>query len=208
MPKVEGPPVEAHLPGHVALQPADGLGDLAASGADQSGETEDLAGLHLERDVAEPSALGQAVYRQDHVRGAVFLALFVRILAVEDAADHRIDEFRRRRLGDVARHDVLAVAENRDSVAVVENLRQPVGDVDDRDAAGGEPANDAEERLRLALGQSGGGFVEDQHPAVERQRLGDLDQLLVGDRQVTHQRSRVDVAELAEDVARPPLERA
>ena len=39
-------------------------------------------------------------------------------------------------------------------------------------------------RLRLAFGQRRGRLVEDQHAAVERQRLGDLDQLLVGNGEV------------------------
>ena len=81
------------------------------------------------------------------------------------------------------RRDVLAVAKHGDAVAIVEDLRHAVGDVDDRDAARGEVAHDPEQDLRLALGQRRGRLVEDQHAAVQRQRLGDLDQLLLRDRE-------------------------
>ena len=41
----------------------------------------------------------------------------------------------------------------------------------------------AEQPLDLDAGQRGGRLVHDQHAGVERERLGDLDDLLVGDRQ-------------------------
>ena len=101
------------------------------------------------------------------------------------------------------RGDALAVAEDRDPVAIVEDLDHAVRDVDDRDAARGELAHDAEQHLRLALGERGGRLVEDQHAAVERQRLGDLDQLLLGDRKRADEDGRVDGAELRQRLAGP-----
>ena len=44
-------------------------------------------------------------------------------------------------------------------------------------------AHDREQPLDLGTGQCRGGLVHDQEPGVEAQRLGDLDDLLVGDRQ-------------------------
>ena len=44
-------------------------------------------------------------------------------------------------------------------------------------------AHDREQPLDLGTGQCRGGLVHDQDPGVEAQRLGDLDDLLVGDRQ-------------------------
>ena len=82
-----------------------------------------------------------------------------------------------------SRRDVAPVAQHGDAVAEREDLGHAVADVDDADAPRLQVAHDAEQRLRLGLGQRGGRLVEDQHPAVERQRLGDLDQLLAGDRQ-------------------------
>ena len=106
------------------------------------------------------------------------------------------------------RRDVLAVAQHGDAVAIVEDLRHAVGDVDDRDALRRQLAHDLEQDLRLALGQRGGRLVEDQHAAVQRQRLGDLDQLLLRDGERAHQRGGIDVAEAAQDLAGAALEPA
>ena len=106
------------------------------------------------------------------------------------------------------RRDVLAVAQHGDAVAIVEDLRHAMRDVDDRDALGGQRAHDLEQDLRLALGQRGGRLVEDQHAAVERQRLGDLDQLLLRDRERAHQRGGIDVAEASQDLGCAPLQLA
>ena len=72
----------------------------------------------------------------------------------------------------------------------------------------GELAHDLEQDLRLALGQRGGRLVEDQHPAIQRQRLGDLDQLLLRDRERAHRRGGIDVAEASQDLGGAPLQPA
>ena len=72
--------------------------------------------------------------------------------------------------------------------------------------------DDVEQPLDLDRGQRGGRLVHDQHPRVERQRLGDLDDLLVGDRQPAGGAGRVQGdAETGEDRAgvalhRPPVD--
>ena len=88
-----------------------------------------------------------------------------------------------------------AVAEDRDPVAVVEDLHHAVRDVDDRNAARGEVAHDPEQHLCLGLGQCRGRLVEDEDAAIERQRLGNLDELLARDRERPDQHGRVDRAE-------------
>ena len=55
--------------------------------------------------------------------------------------------------------------------------------------------------LRLALGERRRRLVEDQDAAVERQRLGDLDQLLAGDGERLDQDGRVDGAQLRQRLA-------
>jgi hypothetical protein len=42
--------------------------------------------------------------------------------------------------------------------------------------------HDLEENSRLALGERGSRLVENQHPALQGQSLGDLDELLLRDR--------------------------
>lgn len=104
--------------------------------------------------------------------------------------------------GNLVRPDMLAVAEHRYPVAVLEDLDHAVGNVDDGDALGRQLPHDREQQLRLALRQRGGGLVKDQDAAVEGERLGDLDQLLVGDREIAHQDAGVDIGKLGEDAAR------
>ena len=85
------------------------------------------------------------------------------------------------RLGGRPGVDLLAVLEHRDGVAEVEDLLEPVGDVDDRDAAVGEAADDRVEQLDLVVGERRGRLVHLDDPGVEAHRLGDLDDLLLGD---------------------------
>ena len=61
-------------------------------------------------------------------------------------------------------------------------------DVDDADARGREPAYLLEEAADVVLGDGGGGLVHHDDAGVLGDRLGDLDLLLLGDRQVPHER--------------------
>ena len=66
---------------------------------------------------------------------------------------------------------------------------------DSRSAAG-----DAEQALDLDGRQRGRRLVHHDHPRVERQRLGDLDELLLGDREAARDPIRVERdAEALED---------
>ena len=117
-------------------------------------------------------------------------------------ADHQPDQRRVVELGGGLGGDLLAVLEHGDGVAEVEDLLEPVGDVDDADAALGEPGDDAVEQLDLVVGEGRGGLVHLDHPGVEADRLGDLDDLLLGDAQRAHPLAGPDVgdAEVAEQV--------
>ena len=74
---------------------------------------------------------------------------------------------------------MAAVAQHGDAVGEVHHLLDAVGDVDDADALGGELADDAEEALAFGRGEGGGGLVHDEDAGVEREGLGDLDELLL-----------------------------
>ena len=67
---------------------------------------------------------------------------------------------------------------------------------------GGELPDDAEEPRALGRGQRRGRLVHDQDPRLERQRLGDLDELLLADAQPRDPRLRVELD--AEPVEQPP----
>ncbi len=65
-------------------------------------------------------------------------------------------------------------------------------DVDARDPALAQGAENFEERLRLMLGQGGSGFVEDENARVFRQSLHDFDKLLMPHTQSFHGQCRID----------------
>ena len=112
------------------------------------------------------------------------------------------------RIGFVAFHglDQLAIAEHRDPVRQAKDFIHLVGDVKNRDAALPQAGNHAKEPGDLGLGQGGGRLVHDKDFGLERQGLGDLDQLLIAHAQRTHQSARVDVTlQFHEQISRGPF---
>ena len=94
-------------------------------------------------------------------------------------------------LGQVADH--LAVAQDQHAVGAALHLLQAVRDVDDADAVGLQIGDDAEQARGLAGGQAGGRLVHDHQAGVQRQRLGDLHQLALGEGKVGHRRRRPEI---------------
>ena len=82
-------------------------------------------------------------------------------------------------------------------------------DVDDRRRRSvAELADDPEQLVDLGVGQRRGRLVHDQDVGVEGQRLGDLDHLLLGDREVADPRARVELqVQRLEQLARLRVER-
>ena len=124
----------------------------------------------------------------------------VGVEALDLAADHQLDQLvgRGRRRDPGGRR--AAVAEHRDPVADPADLVEAVGDVDDADALGGEPADDLEQGLDLALVEDRRGLVHDQQADVVGERPGDRDHLLGGRAQGADASARIDrpVAEALE----------
>ena len=100
--------------------------------------------------------------------------------------------------------DVAAVAHHRDALAEREDLVQPVRDEEHRGALGAQRLDDAEEAVDLGRGERGGGLVHHDHARLGRERLRDLDDLLVGDREPARDAVGIELdAELGEQRARP-----
>ena len=97
------------------------------------------------------------------------------------AADHPRDDLVDGGLGDGVGGDVLAVAHHGDGVAEGEDLVEAVGDEDQGAALVAQAAGDREQPVDLDAAERRGRLVHDQQAGVERDRLGDLDDLLVGD---------------------------
>ena len=103
------------------------------------------------------------------------------------------------------RDDVLAVAEDGGAVAQLEHLVEPMADEQHRDAASPQVPDDREQALDLVRRERRGRLVEDQDARLERQRLGDLDELLVGHRQAADRRADIELdVELLEQRLRRP----
>ena len=88
-------------------------------------------------------------------------ALAVGEQAVDLAADHQADDALDVELGDGGGAGQRAVAQHGGAVADPQHLLEPVGDEDDRDALGLEPAHDGEQALDLLVGQGRGRLVHD-----------------------------------------------
>ncbi len=119
------------------------------------------------------------------------------------AAHHLRDDGRGGRVLGAVRGDVRAVAHHGDRVAQVEDLVEAVRDEDEGSALVAQAAGHGEEALDLDPAEGGGRLVHDEEPRLEGDRLGDLDDLLVGDGQAPGRSARVEVdAQPAEEALR------
>ena len=74
-----------------------------------------------------------------------------------------------------------AIAQNRHAVADVEDLAEPVADIDDGMALRLEALQDAHQPLDLHIREGGGGFVQNEHAGVTGKQAGDLHDLPLPD---------------------------
>ena len=81
----------------------------------------------------------------------------------------------------------MAVAQHGVAVAEAKDLVQPMSDKDDRQALGPKRPDDANEVGDFRLAQGRGRLVHDDEPRLHGERPGDLDQLLLGDREIANQ---------------------
>ena len=191
-----------------AFGPADAgqrLQEFRLAVARDTGDADDLAGLHVEGDVldhddAAPVAHRQARDAQLHVarRGR-------RLVDGQEhaATDHQLGKFGDIGVGGAARRHHLALPHHRDIVGDRHDLAQLVGDQDDRLALVAQLPQHREEMVRLGRGQDAGGLVEDQDVGAAIQCLEDLDPLLAADGQLLDDGVGVDVERM---VALQPLQ--
>ena len=85
------------------------------------------------------------------------------------------------------------VAQDGDPVAHLEQLLEPMRDVEDGHPARLEAGDDPEQPVDLRWGQRRGRLVEDQHLALGGERFGDLQQLHLGHTERLHPRPRRDL---------------
>src|SRR4029079_3193046 len=96
-----------------------------------------------------------------------------------------------------------------DGVADREDLVEPVRDEQHRGAALAQRLDDPEQALYLVPGQRRRRLVHDQYARVEGERLGDLDDLLIGDREAAHRLLGIELnAEALQQLAHRAMRRA
>ena len=168
----------AHLDSaHRRVDPEQRLEQLAPTRTDEPCDTDDLARADVEADVFERSRQRQAAHAE-HGR-LVIDALVTFWHVLERAPDHQLDQTRSRDRADLAAADGAAVAKHRHPIGDGEDLVQAVRDEDRRHPLLAEPPDDREQRLDPVVGERARGLVEDDDARVDRERAGDLDELLL-----------------------------
>ena len=109
------------------------------------------------------------------------------------APDHQRDQPIPVDLADLIAGHVLPVFQHRHPVADLEDLLQPVGNIDDGHAIGLQRLKPLEQKLDLVARDHRRRLVQDQQLDLVHHRLGDLDHLLIRHGQFRNQLVRVDI---------------
>ncbi len=104
-----------------------------------------------------------------------------------------MDELVYARLGWHKGGDAPSVAQHRDGVADGEDFLEAVGDVDDRHAVPPQHPDAFEEPTDLRARERGGWLVHDENTRALRERVGDLDHLLMRYAKRMDERARVEI---------------
>ena len=107
--------------------------------------------------------------------------------------DHRGNDRALRKALDRSGQHALAVAQHRHAIGERDDFVQAVRRVDDRNARLRQLPHDLEQGLAFRARERGRRLVHDQDPRVQRQRLGDFDQLLFADPELRDATLRVDL---------------
>ena len=177
----------------------DRLDQLALPVAGNTGDSNDLALSHFERDTANGLELAIVVHTQisdlEHRRPSGRRLL---VDAQHDlSADHHLGKAGLVGLGGPRLAHQPARSHRNDPVREGHDLVEFVGDDHDGQALVDELANDLEELADFLRGQNGGRLVEDEDPGLAKERLEYLDPLLHSHREIHHARIGVDLQAVA-----------
>ena len=112
---------------------------------------------------------------------------------LERPPDHERDEAFLRHGGGLERSLADAVAKDGDPIGDAEHLRQPVADVDDADPCAALLEHQLMEPLDVVGPERGRRLIEEQDLRPGEQRLDDLEELSLGERQRPRRRRHRDV---------------
>ena len=136
---------------------------LGATGAGEAGDGEDLTGANVQVDVGDDAGAGEAA--NGECLGARVGRLAVD-LGQHVATDHQPHECAGGQVRGPLRGDDVPVLHHGHPVGDLEDLAEAVGDVDERRALGGEPADDVEQALQLGVAEHRRRLVEDDQAGV------------------------------------------
>ena len=151
----------------------DRLGQFRPSRADQARQPHHLAGSNFEADVLDATGC-QTTDGENHRTGISHAAIEQ---FGDRAPDHQLHDLAFRDRASRPLRDQAAVAQNRDPVRELHHLAHAVRDVENRDAFAAQLPHDAEQALRLVLGERGRRLVEREQAYARAQRPHDLHQL-------------------------------
>ena len=169
------------MPGGDRIGTRNSAYEIGSAGADEAGDTEYLAFSDVEIHTGKGAAGRRKILDLQH--RFVARSRDCREHAIHAAADHRLDDGAHRQFGGVELLHLVAVAKHDDPVGDLLDFLEAVGDVDDPNAFGLELLDLLEKKLGLRAAQRRGRLVEDKQLCVQSERLGDLNQLLVGGRE-------------------------
>ena len=166
-------------------------GKADVAGAGQSDEADDLAGA--DHEVADVDAADMPVtHREGDRTGRARLGLGAPRPDAAGTTQHHVDERALLELRRLLGADQPAVAEHGDPVGERLDLREEVADQHHPYPLRRQAADDPPELLLLAGGQRRRRFVEDDEGDVAAERPDDLDDLLVGHRQLADRAAEVN----------------
>src|SRR5215210_53653 len=172
------------------VYPEDGLGKFGTPGPDQPGEANDLPPAQREIHTLELTVTGEA---PDLEGSLTRTALAAGEELVKWPAYHKTYELFGVEFRGLRSPDVVAVPEHGDAVGDLENLLQPVGDVDDADVLRRQVPDNAEQLPGLPLGQGGGRLVHNHGPRLTHEGPRDGHDLLLRRREPLYGRGGIQV---------------
>jgi hypothetical protein len=181
--------------------------EFGAARADQPRKAEDLALVHIEA-VDRPALRELDLRHLEHLASARRGLRLRRKVVLDLAPDHHLDQRVHIGRAHVRMPRVGAVAQHADAVAHLEDLVQVMRDEDHRHAPGAQLAHDPEQVPGFVRREGGGRLVEHQQARLQRQRLADLDELLLRHGEPADRHTEVDLhAQLFEQRLRRTLHR-
>src|ERR1017187_662015 len=174
------PAEHGDVPRRGLVEPEDRPHQVGPPRADEAGQTEYFALAQAQRDRFQPRRTRE---RPGLQHDGTHRARHPGIQVGDGPAGHEGDEPVHPRVPHLPGADRLAVLEHRVPVAGPAALLEEVADVDDADSLRAQAADHAEELLRVGLGEAARRLVHDKHPGLGEERAGDLDHLLLCDRE-------------------------